>query len=243
LNDGGRADGLDYPLYWNARGAVTGHLVSIEYSANNGLTWSAIASNQPSLSGVYFWDTPSYDSSILGRWRIVSQSDTNIWDITESIFGLRNSNLTFYVNDALVTGDVYTASAGHTTNSGISATNPKDTLAGILDAYDLEPGDTIYVDTGSYLISGDPITVGRFDAWDAMNALGPLASGTKSLNIIGSTNFASGGSRFRFFEMTRGMVVTQALGVSMRNLTMEMEPVGYGRLLSFFGSHYARWSG
>ena len=36
-------------------------------------------------------------------------------------------------------------------NHGRSAASPKASIQAILDAYDLEPGDTVYVDTGTFV--------------------------------------------------------------------------------------------
>lgn len=53
----------------------------------------------------------------------------------------------FYVNDNSLTGDVLTSSIGNDVNSGISSA-PKATLAAALTS--AQPGDTIFVDAGTY---------------------------------------------------------------------------------------------
>ncbi|MCA9247660.1 MAG: VCBS repeat-containing protein [Planctomycetales bacterium] len=59
----------------------------------------------------------------------------------------------FYVNDQSRTGDEYSHAVGNNANDGLSATSPRASIRSILDAYDLNPGDTIFVDTGTYVLS------------------------------------------------------------------------------------------
>jgi hypothetical protein len=55
-----------------------------------------------------------------------------------------------YVNDAVLTGDVYCTAIGNNTNSGLSASSPKLTLAAAITA--ATAGDVIYVDTGTWIV-------------------------------------------------------------------------------------------
>ncbi|HDL77505.1 MAG TPA: hypothetical protein ENG36_01905, partial [Lentisphaerae bacterium] len=91
----------------------------------------------------------------------------------------------YFVNDASTNGDVYTTAPGSSTNDGLSAAQPLDSLQAIIDTYDLEPGDTVYVDTGNYSLSV-PLSLGGADS----------GSATNPLSIIGSTNFAAAGTAF-----------------------------------------------
>ena len=52
-------------------------------------------------------------------------------------------------------GDVYTSAAGNPANNGLSTSAPKDSIMGILNAYDTESRDVIYVDTGVYGVTSD----------------------------------------------------------------------------------------
>lgn len=58
-----------------------------------------------------------------------------------------------YVNDAVLTGDVYCTAIGNDSNSGLSAALPKLTLSAAITA--ASAGDVIYVDTGNYLGTGN----------------------------------------------------------------------------------------
>lgn len=79
------------------------------------------------------------------------------------VLGQTVSAATYYVNDASTSGDLYTIAAGQAVNSGASASAPKDSLQGIFDTYALQPGDRIYVDTGTYAVAS-PIRCTSNDA-------------------------------------------------------------------------------
>lgn len=55
-----------------------------------------------------------------------------------------------YVNDAVLTNDVYCTAIGNNTNSGLSANLPKLTLSAAITA--ASAGDVIYVDTGTWIV-------------------------------------------------------------------------------------------
>ena len=57
----------------------------------------------------------------------------------------------YFVNDGSLTGDIYCTAAGSDSmNDGRSAGAPKATVQAVLSAYDLGPGDAIFIDTGVY---------------------------------------------------------------------------------------------
>jgi len=56
----------------------------------------------------------------------------------------------YYVNDNSLTGDIYCSAIGNDANNGTDPSTPKATLKDILNDYDLEPGDIVYVDAGTY---------------------------------------------------------------------------------------------
>ena len=239
MNAGGRADGFDWPLSWVPAGPATGQLVRLDYSSDAGQSWMVIATNIPARAGIYYWDTPGYPSSARALWRVMSESDTNVFDVGDNLFALRNTNLYFYVNDGSTSGDVYAAAAGQATNSGVTASEPRDSVQSILDTYDIDPGDTIYVDTGSYLLTA-PVTVDRFDAWDDSRDFSALVAGGSSLTIRGSTNIQAGGTLLRFTTDFSGISLTQAMGVVVQNLRLQYEPNGQGTLLRAEQSAYGR---
>lgn len=234
LNDGGRVEGV-FPLVWVARGAATGHTVRLEYSANAGASWNVIASNVSASAGVYYWDSQSYTSSIRGVWGLWSEQNTNVFDRSDALFALRNERLRFYVNDASTNGDIYATAPGNAANDGTAAFMPALTIQSVVDAWDLEPGDTIYVDTGEYRLS-TVTTIGRGDAWDGTN-LQALASGiaTNFLTIQGSTNEQAGGTLLLRFEEGDLLSLDSAPGVWLRDLTLRGGAVGVRAYKAHYG--------
>ncbi len=95
----------------------------------------------------------------------------------------------YYVNDSVTNGDVYCTAAGSDLNLGVAPGSPKATVRNVLDAYDLGPGDTIWVDTGTYTPTNpaDPDSTIRFLAQDS-------GSDGAYVTLQGSTNYAAGGS-------------------------------------------------
>ena len=62
----------------------------------------------------------------------------------------------YYVNDSSQSDDVYCSAIGNDANSGTQPSLPMANLKALLDTKDIEPGDTIWVDTGNY---GIPATI------------------------------------------------------------------------------------
>ena len=81
--------------------------------------------------------------------------DLGCSDIGDNDFTIHNTALAYYVNDTSTVNDVYCTVAGSDTNDGVTVGTPKASIQAILDAYDLEPGDTVYVDTGNYSLTNN----------------------------------------------------------------------------------------
>ena len=60
----------------------------------------------------------------------------------------KSAATTYYVNDNVIKGDIYTTSVGNDTNDGTSPSSPKLTIKAIYES--AKDGDTIIVDTGIY---------------------------------------------------------------------------------------------
>lgn len=205
LNDGGRAEGMK-TIYWNATGVATGQNIKIEYSANSGMSWSVITSGIAAASGSYVWNTTFQTSSLFARWRVTSLTDTNATRETESTFALRNAAFNFYVNDAITNGDIYTTATGSVSNNGVSAASPVSSFQQILDSYDLEGGDTIFIDTGIYMPTGT-VMLAEYDAGDALS----------DVIIRGSTNYVAGGTVLA----TNGLFLKNCGDVAVRDVTVQ----------------------
>jgi len=237
LNDGGRAEGSLVPLTWVAAGAATSQTVRLEASFDNGITWSLIQSNVPANAEILFWDSTT-NAAWFGRWRLISEQSPVLIATNSESFTIRNAGLSLYVNDNSTAGDLYTTALGDTVNSGAEAGKPRSDLQYLLDTYDLEPGDTIYVDTGEYTL-GSPISIGRYDAWNDMANLSSLQAGGTSLRILGSTNVAANGSRFIRSGSGNAMELRTALGVYISNLSIQHVQIGSGISIDLLDSPYA----
>lgn len=232
MNDGGRAEGARV-LYWVAAGAATSHTVRLEYSADGGSSWSTIASGLAASNGLYVWDTRTVASSIRGAWRVVSEVAAGVLGQTESLFAIRNARLDFYVNNSDTNGDVYTSAAGNAANHGASPALPKDTIMGILGAWDIEPGDTIYVDTGEYPPQTESVRIDQFSTWmpewGTNIATFVAALATNRLTIQGSTNEPWGGTVLTKVGGGNLFALEYGSGTAIRDMVLRGAGVGvYG---------------
>jgi hypothetical protein len=72
-------------------------------------------------------------------------------DTSDRGFLIAHAGHDYYVDDGSNDGDFFTPGAvGDNAQSGKSPTTPMASLAALLAAYDLDPGDVIHVDTGTY---------------------------------------------------------------------------------------------
>ena len=85
-------------------------------------------------------DDPNYD----GR------NPSNVLATNEDVATVVSN---YYVNDTSTTNDVYTTVVGNDANNGLSPASPKASLQALLDAVNLQPGDTVFIDTGVYSLS------------------------------------------------------------------------------------------
>jgi hypothetical protein len=182
VNDGGVLKGTNTLRWLSGNIACTNNLV-LQYSPNNGATWSNIAVVS-GCTNQFIWDTTLFPSSLDALWQVVLQSNTSIFDQVDTKFAVRNVATNFYVNDTNTLNLVYTSAAGNDVNDGRTPSTPKRTIGAILSEYDLEGGDTIFVDTGVYPLGSD-INVIWSRGGDA--DYGPVV-------IQGSTNVGAGGS-------------------------------------------------
>ncbi len=194
LNRGGVASG-QVSLNWSATGQATGHTVRIEVSIDNGATWTLVGAGIPAGLGGVVWNSSSQPSSPLALWRVQDEVEAGVSATSALNFVLHNGPVYYYVNDEFTDGDVYCSAVGSSTNTGVSPTAPKRWISEILDTYNLEAGDVVYVDTGRYQTS-EPTTIGDLDAGDiSQNA-------SEQVNIVGSTNVVEGGSLYIISDPT-----------------------------------------
>ncbi len=100
--------GVPYEIRWNNSGVDS---VKIEYTTNNGQTWSTIVSGtQP--DGSYFWTTVPVINSSNAKIRISDASDNTPSDESDAVFTIRTEpTLTLTApngGDSILAGSVYT---------------------------------------------------------------------------------------------------------------------------------------
>ncbi|MBI4695685.1 MAG: right-handed parallel beta-helix repeat-containing protein, partial [Gammaproteobacteria bacterium] len=154
----------------NAQGTAN-PTVSLEASLDNGTTWATIATGvalDRYGRGQAQWTPTTETSGNTALIRATATMDTplgtvSVSDVSDEAFLVANGGHTFYVNDGSTVGDEYATATGNNANSGKDAAHPMASLAALLRAYDLSPGDVVYVDTGSY----QAVTNVRFGADDS----------------------------------------------------------------------------
>ena len=213
LNRGGVASGL-VSLNWLVTGAATGSVFDVEFSRDDGATWQSIAKGLPATLGGLKWNSGAVVATPTGRWRLTDNSTGAIWATSEEPFVLHNGGISYYVNDSYMEGDVYCTAPGDSSNTGWAPGSPKRWVSEILDLYNLEPGDVIYVDTGDYLQGGEI-------AWGDLDSGRISESDTERVALKGSTNEFAGGTRFILEDVSqRGFVLDGAYGVNLENLAI-----------------------
>ena len=163
-NNGGVAAGR-VALNWNALGTATGTTVRIEVSLDNGKTWPiTVGEGIEATVGGVLWNSAERGSCAQAKWRLVDETGI-IKQPVESVmpFVLHNSGIAYYVNDDTVESGDYCTAGGYSGNDGLTPATPKRWLSEILETYNLEPGDVVYIDSGVYQPSGTEI-VGDLDA-------------------------------------------------------------------------------
>jgi Right handed beta helix region/Periplasmic copper-binding protein (NosD) len=151
-NDGGVLAGTNVVLRW-AAGNAGDKTVTLQYY--DGSVWTNIATGLPATDGTYIWNSIGFPDAFDAYWRVVAEDGSGTSDQTDSPFALRNYPHDFYVNDVTTNGDIYCSAIGSSGNDGLTPATPRLALQEILDTYDLEGGDTVYVDTGTYSAGSD----------------------------------------------------------------------------------------
>ena len=226
LVDGGSASG-ETELLWQAGGAATNDMVTIEFSYDGGATWKTIVSDWDAGTGGYLWDSTEWGATAQGMWRIRSQRDGRLVDGSMVPFVLRNGgSIAYYVNDDYEEGDTYCTAEGSDANDGLTPETPKRSLQAILDAYELSPEDVVYVDAGLYEVGTPAVTIdGNDSGWTNENLYVTIQGST---NPVARTVFWAPPASASAFDLS------YAENVKVRDLTVQGAQTGM-RLLHTIG--------
>ena len=120
------------------------------------------------------------------KWRVLASTGES--DESDAYVAVKTRTYDYYVNDDSTSGDVYCQTTGRewTDETGIGQ-SPNQPLRSILDVfahYPVGAGDRVFVDTGTYVLGTNVLTVGNANSG---------VSGFP-LEIQGSTNWQAGGS-------------------------------------------------
>jgi hypothetical protein len=175
-----------FTILWRSFGFAGN--VNIEYSADDGATYAAVSLDEPH-DGSYAWyvDEAVFPVSDLYRIRISAEEDPSIADVSDAPFRVSVPIFEYYVDDSSNDNDQYTPNAiGDDANDGLSPLTPKASIRAILETYDLDAGDIIYVDTGVYVLTTN-ITIGNEDS--GVEIHGPDGAGRAA--VLNRANAAS----------------------------------------------------
>ncbi|HNS82098.1 MAG TPA: right-handed parallel beta-helix repeat-containing protein, partial [Kiritimatiellia bacterium] len=154
-NDGGSLSAPIDSVYWTGN-LTNGETVRIDLSGDGGSTWEVAGTGLLASAGTWLWSNTNLLSSRRARWRIMYEADTNVFDTCNTNFVFKTGGFRYYVNDASTNRDVYATAPGNDASLGTTSNAPKASLQAILTEYDLEPGDTVFIDTGTYNLSSNP---------------------------------------------------------------------------------------
>ena len=109
-----------------------------------------IASGVPN-NGQFSWTLPNTITPG-GNYLVQVTSDeyTGLTATSPQPFTIPAAVHTYYINDGTVNTGDWTTAPGNDSNDGLTPAMPKASIAGVLAAYHLNPGDTIMVDAGAY---------------------------------------------------------------------------------------------
>jgi parallel beta-helix repeat protein len=207
---------------------------NLEFSADNGQTWSMIGTNLPVNrfgEGSFTWNATTETIGNTGRFRITAISDgvPSVQHVSEP-FSIANNGSAYYINiagDSNLSDNEYTMASGDNLNTGKSPSSPMRSLAALVRAYDLDAGDTIYVDSGVHGRLRTNVTLTAEDSGVMLQ--GPTQPGhaavlTRGTSAIGSAVLElTGGVQnvvvdsFELHTAEYGALITNAANIEIRN--------------------------
>jgi hypothetical protein len=149
------AQGSTFPIRWRASGFAGNVRLEVSSTGASG-PFQVLSANEVD-DGVFDWAVSAATFSASSNYflRISSVAQPSVFDVSDAAFQVSVPNTTYYVNDASIAGDEYTTAVGSAANSGLSPASPMASIQAVLNAYDLGPGDVIFVDTGNYAVTAN----------------------------------------------------------------------------------------
>ena len=132
-------------------------------------------------SGEFHWTIPDDGSLVTDQEYLISIASTTgsqPSDVSDRPFLIANGGNQYYINDASLTGDVYTTAVGNDSNTGKSPDQPMADLQALLQVYELGYGDVVYIDTGVY---SPPYAIKLGDDVSGVTLQGPVSETAKAV--------------------------------------------------------------
>ena len=202
------------PLRWASGDLRPTETLRLDYRLYEGADWQPITNQIPSSVTNFSWDASNVLPSSELVWRVLLEGQEEVHDQNNiPIFFRPTDTLTFYINDANPTGDIYCTAPGHVSNSGFAPDAPLDNIANLFARYVIDPGDTVLWDTGTYTTTNSHLLV--IDSGDTGSAADPLY-------VIGSTNVSAGGTQIMAHTpFGVGISLRNTIGVHLSNLRIK----------------------
>jgi parallel beta-helix repeat protein len=190
--------GIASSILWRSVGFAAGERVNIDFSSNGGQNFTRIASNELN-DGAFPWNPATTTLTGLLRISSADPAKPKVVDTSKDVFVVGSPGNIYYVDDGSDTGDQYTPTAiGNNANSGTTPNDPVASINAILNSYDLNLGDTILVDNGTYSLrsnvrilaqdSGVQITGPTLPGKSAVLNRGNYGSGRDAIEINGAND-------------------------------------------------------
>jgi len=143
--------------------------------------------------GSHPWTAGPETPTNLARIKVVANDGATPEDESDAPFLIANDGPDYFVN---VTGDldlkdnVYTSAPGDNANSGKTPGDPMAGINAVLLAYDLDPGDTIFVDTGDYTLLGNIVLNAQDAGVTILGPVHPVHEATQDRNNTAADSYA-----------------------------------------------------
>ena len=140
---------------WAATGPwATNDMVTIQYSANAGGSWTTAASAGAlnSANGFYGWDISALTPGVSYLVRVTCVGQPAITDTDDAVFEIQGPGAKIiYLNDGSTVNDTWCSAVGARSNSGLTTAAPLDAFQSVIEKYPaIGAGDEIRVDTGVF---------------------------------------------------------------------------------------------
>uniref|UniRef100_UPI00356B3B79 right-handed parallel beta-helix repeat-containing protein n=1 Tax=Stieleria sp. TaxID=2795976 RepID=UPI00356B3B79 len=185
----------DVDITWRTALLGGGTMVDIALVRDSDPLYSLPLVTSGSNTGIYQWTVPDTVPAA-DDYRI--QIDRSVGgpalsDASDASFSITEPISFYYVNDADVSGDVYTTAVGNDANDGLAPDRPKASIRSVIESYSLGPGDTILVDNGAYTLGTNLVLDA---ALSGIRIQGPDVAGAEA--ILDRGNLAAGNYVFEF---------------------------------------------